>query len=196
MGNQNVSFFFRFFPDIIEKIIDSLCQTKCRFSSLMAAGEEFFRLFKVLSIPRRGFPFSEFCSISLGSTRHGIPVISEINCAVSFARLSGEHRISSAWIPSARIFLPVSLACSRPYSVSGCRCSRRSYFPHSTRSVRDGQSKSVPFIIPPSFFRNTSSILLSTSRTAFASLPSQNALLETVQDSPHSPVLHRRTAHW
>lgn len=59
MGNQNVSFFFRFFPDIIEKIIDSLCQTKCRFSSLMAAGEEFFRLFKVLSIPRRGFSFSE-----------------------------------------------------------------------------------------------------------------------------------------
>ena len=59
MGNQNVSFFFRFFPDIIEKIIDSLCQTKCRFSSLMAAGKEFFRLFKVFSIPRRGFPFSE-----------------------------------------------------------------------------------------------------------------------------------------
>ena len=68
--------------------------------------------------------------------------------------------------------------------------------PHSTRSVRDGQNKSVPFIIPPSFFRNTSSILLSTSRTASASLPSQNALPGTVQDSPHSSVLHRRTAHW
>ena len=64
MGNQNVSFFFRFFPDIIEKIIDSLCQTKCRFSSLMAAGKEFFRLFKVLSIPRRRFLSSQKSTVT------------------------------------------------------------------------------------------------------------------------------------
>lgn len=117
MGNQNIRFFLRLFLYIIQKVIDSLCQTKRRFSSFMAAGKELFRFLKVLSIPGRGFPFAE---VLLDQSRlYPIPVISEISCAVSFARLSGEQRISSAWIPSARIFLPVSLACSRPYSVSG-----------------------------------------------------------------------------
>ena len=70
--HKNIGFFVRFLFDLIQQIIDPLCQMQSRFSSFVAARETFFCFLKCFAVSCGSFPLSKtlFCQTRLDSCRY------------------------------------------------------------------------------------------------------------------------------
>ena len=59
MCYQNIRFFIRFCPKLVQQILDPLRQLQHGLTALIPAAEISFRPFEIFPIPGRGFPFAE-----------------------------------------------------------------------------------------------------------------------------------------